>query len=149
MKMLVQIQKLMLVTVTTLLLGFASGAHADGGGSKYEESPLNPIYKMLKKEQYDEALAALSKEDQKDADVLNLIGYSNRKLQNYDAALDYYQRALAIKPKHKGANEYLGQLYVETGQIDKAKERLAVLDGACFFTCKEYKTLKKAIDKAQ
>jgi hypothetical protein len=31
------------------------------------------------------------------------------------------------------------------GQLDKAKERLKVLDGACFFGCEEYTDLKEAI----
>jgi tetratricopeptide (TPR) repeat protein len=55
------------------------------------------------------------------------MGYSLRKTGQTQLALEYYNRALALMPKHLGANEYLGELYVELGQMDKAKERLAVL----------------------
>ncbi|MEK9721857.1 MAG: tetratricopeptide repeat protein, partial [Rhodospirillaceae bacterium] len=84
-------------------------------------------------------------EDMQDADTLNYMGYSYRKLKQFDKALAAYRKALAIKPEHRGANEYIGELYLETGQLEKAKERLKVLDSACFFGCEEYDTLKKAI----
>jgi hypothetical protein len=54
---------------------------------------------------------------------------------------------LALKPKHRGANEYLGELYLEMGDLAKAEERLEVLDGACWFGCDEYSDLKEAIAK--
>ena len=103
---------------------------------------------MIESEQYESAIVALHQElekDQNNADALNLLGFSNRKLKGYDEALKYYQLALSIEPEHRGANEYLGQLYVETNQLEKAKERLAVLDKECFFPCREYTSLKKAI----
>ena len=135
-----------LIGILTFALLIFGNAFADGGGAKYEDSPLNDIYQLLEEEKFGEAIAELSKVDKVDADVLNLLGYSNRKLQNYDTALEYYQQALQLEPEHKGANEYLGQLYVETGKIEKAKERLAVLDDACFFTCSEYRSLKRSIE---
>jgi hypothetical protein len=48
-------------------------------------------------------------------------------------------------PRHLGANEYLGELYVELGQFDKAKERLAVLRAACGEDCRQTKELEQAI----
>lgn len=131
-----------------LLIAFlvTSGAvFADGGGTKYEESPLNGVYQLIENKKFEQAILELNQADQDDADVANLLGYSNRKLKNYEEALKYYQRALSINPKHKGANEYLGELYLETGKIDKAKERLAVLDDVCFFSCSEYRALKRSI----
>ncbi len=83
--------------------------------------------------------------DPKDADAHNLLGYSQRKSGNPEAALGNYQKALALQPDHRGANEYLGELYLEMGELDKAKERLDVLDSACFFGCDEHRDLKKAI----
>ena len=79
-------------------------------------------------------------------DALNLMGYSHRKLGNKDKALDYYTQALAADPKHKGANEYLGELYLEMDDLAKAEERLSVLAAACSSSCEEYKDLKSAID---
>jgi tetratricopeptide (TPR) repeat protein len=128
-------------------IALADGGGNDGGG-RYDNSPLDPIFKMIEAEQYERAIVALHQElekDQNNADALNLLGFSNRKLKDYDEALKYYQLALSIEPRHRGANEYLGQLYLETNQLEKAKERLAVLDKACFFPCSEYTSLKKAV----
>ena len=67
-------------------------------------------------------------------------------MEDYDSALKYYQAALKIEPEHLGANEYLGELYLQLGQVDKAEERLKVLDDECFFGCDEYDKLKEAIE---
>ena len=52
-------------------------------------------------------------------------------------------------PRHLGANEYLGELYAETGKLDLAKERLAVLEAACGKSCEEREDLAKAIAAAE
>jgi tetratricopeptide (TPR) repeat protein len=88
----------------------------------------------------------LLKETPTDADMLNLLAYSQRKLQRFDEALVNYQKALDIEPEHRGANEYLGELYLQLGQLDKAQERLQVLDEACFFGCDEFDELEEAIE---
>ncbi|MEM7018737.1 MAG: tetratricopeptide repeat protein [Pseudomonadota bacterium] len=133
--------------VVMLLVFNSNAVMADGGGTKYSDSPLNSVYELIEDEQYTKALSELNSMEDKDADVFNLIGFSNRKLKNYDEALRYYQKALDLEPQHKAANEYLGQLYLETGKLDKAEERLAVLDDACLFSCDEYRSLKRAIKK--
>ena len=56
----------------------------------------------------------------------------------------YYLKGLAIDPKHKGINEYLGELYVNTNRIELAKKRLDVLNGC---KCEEYEELKALIEK--
>ncbi len=120
--------------------------------AKYEGSPLEPIQKMVNAGKYDQAIAKLKKllaKDRNDADILSLMGYSYRKQKEYGLAVQYYNRALTVDPEHKAANEYLGQLFLETGQLEKAKERLAILDEACFFACDEYETLEKAINEYQ
>ena len=130
-----------------VLLTFSGNALSDSGDTKYEESPLNNIYQLIENKEFEQAILELNQADQDDADVANLLGYSNRKLENYDVALKYYQHALSINPEHKGANEYLGELYLETGEIDKAKQQLAILDDACLFPCSEYTTLENSIIK--
>ena len=75
-------------------------------------------------------LTAYTKDHPNDADGLNLMGYSLRKTGQTDQALQYYNRALALNPKHPGVNEYLGELYTETGQIDKAREVLNRFKGS-------------------
>jgi len=79
-------------------------------------------------------------------DVLNYLGYAHRRLGRFDESLAYYRQALALDPMHRGANEYLGELFVELGEIDSAEERLAVLDRACPFGCAEYEDLKRRIE---
>ena len=78
-------------------------------------------------------------------DILNYLGYSNRKLGQMTKAQDYYAQALALDPDHKGANEYLGELYLEIGEIGKAKRQLARLDQLCGFGCAEREDLARLI----
>lgn len=104
--------------------------------------------KAVEKEKFTRAVRHLTEaveETPDNADAHNLLGYSHRKLGNTDKAFEHYNKALALEPEHRGANEYLGELYLETDQLDKAEERLKVLDEACFFPCKEYTDLKNAI----
>jgi tetratricopeptide (TPR) repeat protein len=86
-------------------------------------------------------------DDSGSADWNNLMGYSHRKAKtpDYAAAERYYDEALRIDPKHRGALEYSGELYLMTGDLAKAESRLAALDKACFMPCEEYTDLKKAI----
>lgn len=67
------------------------------------------------------------------ADALNLMGYAHRKLGRVDQALGFYRKALAINGGHRGALEYLGELYLQTRGPKQAKEMLKRLDDACFF----------------
>jgi len=115
------------------------------------DNAANPDYMAVKAEvdagAYQSALTRLMALDQatpNDPDILNLIGFSLRKTGHPDQALDYYSRALAQKPDHLGANEYLGELYLELKQPAKAQERLAVLEKACG-DCEEYQELKEKI----
>ena len=115
------------------------------------DNAANPAYMSVKTEvdagDYQAALTRLRALDQatpNDPDILNLIGFSLRKTGHPDQALDYYSRALAQKPDHLGANEYLGELYLELKQPAKAEERLAVLQQACG-DCTEYQELKEKI----
>jgi len=82
-------------------------------------------------------------------DVLTYIGFANRKLHNYDVAISYYSAALKLDPAHRGANEYLGEYFVETGQIGRAKQQLATLDRICKFGCEEAEELRRWIDGAK
>ena len=76
-------------------------------------------------------------------DTLNYLGFTTRKLGDYENGEKYYLQGLALDPNHIGINEYLGELYVATNRIDLAKERLQVL-ATC--NCEEYSELKQIID---
>jgi tetratricopeptide (TPR) repeat protein len=82
------------------------------------------------------------------ADVYNLLGFSLRKTGDYKQALTYYKKALDFDADHKGAHEYLGELYVETGQLPKAREHLAILVKLCPQGCEERDDLANAIAAA-
>jgi Flp pilus assembly protein TadD len=87
--------------------------------------------------------------DTGDADWNNLMGYSLRKgpTPDFAGAEKFYNEALRINPKHRGALEYSGELYLMTGDLAKAEQRLATLDKVCTFGCEEFSDLKKAIAK--
>ena len=85
--------------------------------------------------------------DPSNAEYHNLYAYNLRKGSNPDMSLvfKHYNEALRLEPKHRGANEYLGEAYLMVGNLPKAKEQLAALDKICFLSCKEYSELKKSI----
>lgn len=80
-----------------------------------------------------------------DADAFNLLGYSYRNAGNYDLAGRAYAKALKLDPKHTGALEYQGILFIKLGQMNKAKANLETIKGICGTTCEEYVDLAKAI----
>ena len=92
---------------------------------------------------YKELLEA-NKIESRNPDILNYLGFTLRKTGKFEQAEKYYLQGLEIKPNHNGINEYLGELYVQTNRIDKAKERLAVLKNC---KCKEFNELKELIEK--
>ena len=95
---------------------------------------------------YDDALAVLAQiKNQDDARVLTMIGYSKRKLGDMDSGMAYYTKALALEPDNLYTHEYLGELYVELGNVNEAKVHLAKLETLCGTTCEQYQDLSKAI----
>ena len=87
-------------------------------------------------------LTIANKEKPNNPNTLNYLGFASRKVGNLDIAEKYYLKGLALDPQHVGINEYLGELYVNTGRINKAKERLKVLENC---KCKEFEELNTAI----
>ena len=137
---------------TVLILGLASTAMAAGSSSPSRapepESNFDLGVKAVEAQDFNRALGLLGKvvrADPQNADAWNWIGFSNRKLKRLKVSLVAYKKALAIDPDHRGANEYLGELYLTTGDLAKARARLDKLDGICFFGCEEYDDLKRAI----
>ena len=97
------------------------------------------------KQKYEKAQKLLIKSNKKkpdNADTLNYLGFTTRKLGDFENGEKYYLHGLAIDPKHIGINEYLGELYVATNRHNLAVERLEVLSGC---NCKEYEDLKAII----
>ena len=95
---------------------------------------------------YKKAIKSLLKYNQKypaDVETLSLLGFSHRKIGDFNSAEVYYSMGLEIDPKHIGINEYMGELFVATNRISEAKKRLAVLENC---NCKEYNELKQVIN---
>jgi Tfp pilus assembly protein PilF len=87
--------------------------------------------------------------DPGNADYHNLLAYAlrNGASPDMDLVFKHYAEALRIDPKHRGAHEYMGEAYLKVGNLPKAREHLAALDRLCFFSCSEYRDLKKAIER--
>ena len=92
-------------------------------------------------------LVMITKDDAKNADAWNLLGFTYRKLGQMDDSSKAYLKVLAINPNHLGALEYQGELFISTGKIDLAKANLAKLKGLCG-TCEQAQDLAAALKTA-
>ena len=155
MKLVITLLVFLGLSVNLNLAYAASGAGMDSTGSSLYKSGKKLIIKakkLEKKEKIEKAqtlyLKALSKlekaydKDKKNADILNYLGFALRKTGDFDKAEVYYLKGLGLDAGHLGINEYLGELYVQTNQIDKANQRLEVLKSC---NCDEYKELELII----
>lgn len=120
------------------------------GNSKQQasESDFEKAEYLIKADKCDEAVPLLQgvvADNGRDTDALNYLGFCHRKLGKYPEALGFYQRALAINPDHKGANEYLGELYLRMNDLPKAEQQLAVLKRICPNGCEELEDLEADI----
>ena len=116
--------------------------------TKTVSGELATIRALIVKKDFTAALAALKIADKdfpNNADINNLLGYSARNLKQYKPAATYYTKALKIDPKHLGALEYQGELFMLTKKTADAKKNLAKLKSLCGVNCEEYLDLKKAI----
>ena len=142
--------------VTNSFSAGSSSSGGDGGAMKssYEKavSYIKSAKKLEKKgklekanKKYAKAQKLLLKSNKKNPskpDTLNYLGFTTRKLGDFENGEKYYLQGLAINPTHIGINEYLGELYVATGRHNLAVERLEVLKGC---NCEEYEELKAII----
>lgn len=94
-----------------------------------------------------EMLVAITRAEPRNADAWNLLGYSSRKTGDLKAAGKAYTKALKLNPAHLGALEYQGEMYLQLGDIEKAKANLATLSSLCG-TCEEMRDLEKALKAA-
>jgi tetratricopeptide (TPR) repeat protein len=106
---------------------------------------------LINEKRYEEAIAQLDNAlwaAGPHPDILTYLGFANRKLHKYDVAEGYYQAALSIAPKHRGALEYYGELKLERGNVAGAKAHLAQLETICGFGCHEADELRRWIKEA-
>jgi tetratricopeptide (TPR) repeat protein len=134
-----------------ILAGPAMAADSGSGSGSQAAAPatggITEARAAIDAGQYAKALrilAPVARAEPKNADVWNLMGYSSRNLKNYTEAARYYGIALRVNPKHIGALEYQGELFVETGQFDQARQNLKMLRSICG-TCEEAVDLQAAL----
>ena len=111
-------------------------------------SILKDVINFLEKKDYFSAIDAGEKAVKyypENADAWNYLGYSLRKAEFYDQSKNAYENALKINPKHTGALEYYGELFLTLGQLNKAQEMLIRLKDLCSTNCNDMKKLDKAI----
>ena len=145
--------------ITTNVFAAGSSSSGNDGGSSSTKTNYDKAVVHIKsakkyekkgklekaQKSYAKAQKLLIKSNEKKpgkADTLNYLGFTTRKLGDFENGEKYYLQGLAIDPKHKGINEYLGELYVATNRHNLAVERLGVLEGC---NCEEYDQLKAVI----
>ena len=151
-------KKIVYIILISLMSQYAYSAGSDSSDdskSNYYDDAKKLVKragKLEKKEKIDKAKKLYSQafkklkkaysSEKKNPDILNYMGYTSRKIGNFEQAEKFYLTGLSIKPDHNGINEYLGELYVQTNRLDKANERLDVLKNC---NCEEYKELELII----
>ena len=146
---------IMIITLTNNSFSAGTSSSSSDNSSNYTKAYnlIKAAKKYEKKgktekaqKRYAKAQKLLLKSNKKkplQADTLNYLGFTTRKLGDYEKGEEFYLQGLQIEPKHNGINEYLGELYIATNRMDLAKERLNVLKSC---DCKEYKQLKEIIE---
>ena len=134
------------------VLAIASGSPAALGSDTPPTKPVDPdlaaARKAIDAKNWPEAIRLLDRaaaREPKDPDVHTLLGFAERSRGNMDLAFAHYEKALQLDPSHRGAHEYVGEAYLMVGNLAKAEEHLRTLDKLCFFSCEEYRDLKRSI----
>jgi tetratricopeptide (TPR) repeat protein len=140
--------------VIFFLFSFSALSAGGGDDDKKDTSVKSAYYykavKLIKKKSFNLAIENLLKAEQNnktDPDIYNYLGFSFRKTGDLEKAGMYYNKALTISPKHKGALEYQGEMFLTLGQLQKAESNLKKLEKICFLGCEEEKMLKSSISK--
>jgi cytochrome c-type biogenesis protein CcmH/NrfG len=149
------IHAFMIALFAAAAMGFTPARAADTP----KPDPKDPDKKS---EQLEPARAAIARQDwtaaqallreavtrnPQSADAHNLYAFSIRKGPNpsMDLVFRHYNEALRLDPKHLGAHEYIGEAYLMSGNVPKAREHLAQLEKLCGAGCREYQLLKVAV----
>jgi tetratricopeptide (TPR) repeat protein len=122
-------------------------------GSDGDWAELDPDFaagkKALAKSEWTKAITALefaAARDPGNADIQNYIGYGYRRLSQLGPAMGHFQQALLLNPRHRGAHEHLGELFLALNELAQAEEQLAALKQICLIPCEEFGSLQQAIE---
>ena len=118
------------------------------GSSLDQDQTYSLGYWQAKNGQYEAALATLqSARDQNDPRVQTMVGFTLRKLGRVDEAFGYYLKAVAIRPNATTTRQYLGEAYLQVGDVVRAREQLGEIAQRCGTTCEDYTSLAEEIAK--
>ena len=117
---------------------FSAGSDSDDSSSSADTLDVNYLNgkEQVANQDYQAAIRYLLKAvetDPENADVYNLLGYSHRNLEMNDKAFVYYEKALSLDPRHKGAHEYIGELYLKLKKPKKSKRKSRKVGQHLFF----------------
>ncbi|MFT0861363.1 tetratricopeptide repeat protein [Ancylobacter sp. G4_0304] len=143
-------RRLRALLAAALLLGAGAAGAVDTPPSDALPD-LAPIRALIYSGEYEKAAAELEtlSKTVRHADVFNLLGFSLRHIGRYEEADKWYREALYYNPEHLQAIEYQGELFLQTGRLEKARENIVTLKIFCPKGCAELEKLEKAYAKAQ
>ena len=118
-----------------------------------EDSGLSKAEFLLTRGKYSETLQeteGVLKRHPNNADAYTYRAIALRQLGENDKAAEQIKKALIINPHHLGANQVMGEILVEKGEIARALEQLAVIHMICgTVECAEETALENLIDNAK
>lgn len=139
---------LMLAAAHFSMTAFPASAADTPADTSATADPLGPARALIAENRWRDAITALKAvNDSRSADWNNLMGYSHRKAKVPDlpAAEAYYNAALRIDARHRGALAYSGELYLMLGDLPRAEARVAALEQTCSLGCSELQELRAAM----
>jgi tetratricopeptide (TPR) repeat protein len=105
---------------------------------------------LAEKGDYEEAIKVLSlARNKSDPRILNYLGYSHRKAGRVLVGLGYYEEALRIDPDYTLVREYLGEAYLQLGDVASARNQLSEIEKRCGTGCREYTILSDQLSRIQ
>jgi tetratricopeptide (TPR) repeat protein len=140
-----------MIIAASTSFAFAAGSGSSSGGyssSSNDTSVFGDAKKLVNAGEYVAAIPKLKSvtvSEPRNADAFNLLAFSYRKSGDLDNAAPNYAKALELNPKHRGALEYQGEMYLQLGQVEKAEANLQRIDDICWLSCDEERQLQNAI----
>lgn len=148
-------QNAAIAALLSISAGVFQSAHAADTGPATEQPTasdrMSTARDAIKVNKWPSAIAELRlavRDEPKNADAHNLLGYSYRKQAKPDLpkSFEHYNIALKIDPMHKGTHHYIGVAYLMDKKPADADKHLALLEKACGNrSCPEYQDLAKTI----
>jgi len=132
--------------------GYGGGMPSGGFGGGIQLDDYAQALRLIHHEKYADAIPHLERAlaaRPHSADILNYLGFTKRMVGDYPTSLAFYQKALQEDPDHKGAHEYLGELYLDMHDLVSAQGQLAELVRICPSDCDERNMLTKSIASYQ